>query len=62
MTTDAEALRETTDTQQPSNSDQAGFVVPEGQPPISKNQQKKLAKKQRHVCCGGASVTSCSKN
>lgn len=47
MTTDAEALRETTDTQQPSNSDQAGFVVPEGQPPISKNQQKKLAKKQR---------------
>jgi hypothetical protein len=52
MTTDAEALRQTTDTQQPSNPDQAGFVAPEGQPPMSKNQQKKLSKKERRVFYG----------
>lgn len=49
MTTVSEALRETTDTQQSSNPDRAGFVVPEGQSPMSKNQQKKLAKKERRV-------------
>ena len=53
MTTVSEALRETTDTQQSSNPDQAGFVVPEAQPPVSKNQQKKLAKKERCVFYGG---------
>ncbi len=53
MTTAAEALRETTDTQQTSNPDQAGFVAPEGQPPMSENQQKKLAKKERCVFYGG---------
>ncbi|KAA6419672.1 MAG: tRNA (guanine(9)-N1)-methyltransferase-like [Trebouxia sp. A1-2] len=52
MTTAAEALRETTDIEKPSNPDQAGFVVPEGQPPMSKNQQKKLAKKERRVLYG----------
>ncbi|DBB01902.1 TPA: hypothetical protein ACH3X1_000498 [Trebouxia sp. C0004] len=53
MTTAAEALRETTDTRQPSHPDQAGFLVPGGQPPMSKNQQKKLAKKERRVFPGG---------